>query len=176
MPNWQFEEIIENMPKYLKNLKACELTKRSKVRKLCEEKCSSNKGIYVFYENDCPLYVGRSDDLINRIQIHGRDSSLKSQAAFASNIAKGKVMADYKRNSPGLCKSKRQWRHDLDWELAKENSEFREKFMAEFKKAKKRVHKMQFRVVEVKDSVSQAIFEIYAHMALETPYNNFDNH
>ena len=32
---------------------------------------------------------------------------------------------------------------------------------------------MQFRVVEVADAIEQAVFEVYAALKLETPYNNF---
>jgi hypothetical protein len=35
---------------------------------------------------------------------------------------------------------------------------------------------MTVRVVEIQDPVEQAIFEVYAHIALKTPYNNFENH
>ena len=35
---------------------------------------------------------------------------------------------------------------------------------------------MGVRVVEIEDDIEQAIFEIYAHMELDTPYNTFENH
>ena len=101
------------------------------------------------------MYVGRSDNLLDRIRTHGNGGSRKSQAAFASNIAKGEIMedfmADYEKKYPDACKSDKEWRNALNWELAK-NSEFRRPFETEFKKAKKRVRKMGFRVVKIEDS------------------------
>ena len=85
-------------------------------------------------------------------------------------------MADYAKKYPDACKSDKEWRNALNWELAKNDSEFRRPFEAEFKKAKKRVRKMGFRVVKIEDSIDQAIFEIYAHKELDTPYNGFDVH
>ena len=41
------------------------------------------QGIYVFYEDNRPLYVGRSDDIRTRIQIHSRPSSSAASANFA---------------------------------------------------------------------------------------------
>jgi hypothetical protein len=47
-------------------------------------------GLYVFYEDNNPIYVGMSgkDRMRNRILEHGRPSSGHNKATFAFNIAK----------------------------------------------------------------------------------------
>jgi len=35
---------------------------------------------------------------------------------------------------------------------------------------------MSVRAVEIKDPIVQTLFEVYAHMALRTEFNDFDNH
>ena len=47
---------------------------------------------------------------------------------------------------------------------------------AAFDAAKARVRAMEFRYVEEADPIRQAVLEIYCAVALETPYNDFDNH
>ena len=49
-------------------------------------------------------------------------------------------------------------------------------FFAAFNEAKARIRLMDFRFVEENDSKKQCILEIYTAIALDTPYNNFDNH
>ena len=49
-------------------------------------------------------------------------------------------------------------------------------FKAAFDAAKARVREMDFRYVEEPDPVRQCVLEIYCAVALETPYNDFDNH
>jgi len=45
-----------------------------------------------------------------------------------------------------------------------------------FSATKERVRNMDVRYVEENDPATQAILEIYAAIALETRYNDFDNH
>ena len=47
-----------------------------------------------------------------------------------------------------------------------------------FDEAKRRVREMDIRVVEIHDPIEQTVFEIYAHLKLETPaeFNSFENH
>ena len=46
----------------------------------------------------------------------------------------------------------------------------------EFKELKERVRSMDVRAVEVQDSATQTVFEVYASLFLKTPYNKFDTH
>ena len=119
-----FGDVVERMAKYMGQLRNSELLKRGLVgkRDYLPEKLPT-AGIYVFYERCKALYVGRSDNLLDRIRTHGNGGSRKSQAAFASNIAKGEIiedfMADYEKKYPDACKSDKEWRNALNWELAK---------------------------------------------------------
>ena len=44
-----------------------------------------------------------------------------------------------------------------------------------FDKSKERVRRMCVRAVEIEHPVEQAVFELYAHVKLETPFNSFRN-
>ena len=46
----------------------------------------------------------------------------------------------------------------------------------EFERGKPRVISMDIRFVEETDTVRQALLEIYAALALETTFNDFDSH
>ncbi|GAH72024.1 unnamed protein product [marine sediment metagenome] len=45
-----------------------------------------------------------------------------------------------------------------------------------FPEAKNRVAQMKIRVIQIDDQVTQALFEIYAALALNVPYNDFSTH
>ena len=49
-------------------------------------------------------------------------------------------------------------------------------FREAFSKAKARVADMDVRFVEEGDPMRQALLEMYASVALQTPYNSFENH
>ena len=152
-----WDEIQNSLPKTLDKLK--------------NEGCSKidgidfNKGIYVFYENDEPIYVGRSNRIKNRLKEHSKDNSTHYSASFAfllsKYIAKEKNIALVNVDSKKLTRSELV-SHDL----------FKDIFAAQ----KQRVAKMKFKAIEMEDSNFQAVFEIYASMQLNTLYNKFDNH
>ena len=119
------------------------------------------KGIYVFYENGKPIYVGRSNRMKDRIQEHGRNSSKHGSATFAFNLALDEL---------GLSSG-----HDAK----NTRSEIQEDpaFHKTFDKQKERVRNMQVRVVEIEDQILQTVFEVYAVLELGTArYNRFENH
>jgi hypothetical protein len=118
------------------------------------------KGIYVFYENGKPIYVGRSNRLKGRILEHGRPSSTHNSAPFAFNIAK-----------------ERAKRAKIDTNKSRGALEKEGKFGEMFRQAKERVAKMQVRVLRLDDQVYQTIFEVYASLQLKTTrYNSFHTH
>lgn len=124
-------------------------------------KLISQKGIYLFSENKKPLYVGRSNDLRKRLQIHCRPSSAYNQATFAFLIARevtGNVKASYKQNNS----RKKLLENDT--------------FKKEFEQAKNRIREMEVRFIEESDPLRQALFEIYIAVELDTRYNKFENH
>jgi hypothetical protein len=49
-------------------------------------------------------------------------------------------------------------------------------FLKAFTRAKERVRRMDIRFVEENDPLRQALLEIYAAVALCTPYNDFETH
>ncbi|MCF7894410.1 MAG: hypothetical protein K9L84_05040 [Candidatus Omnitrophica bacterium] len=119
----------------------------------------SRKGVYVFYEDLKPTYVGRSQNIPNRVLNHGRPSSGHNSATFAFLLAKEKAQKF------GI--SLKQTRN-----LLERDPDFREFYL----EAKKRVAKMKIKAVEIKDHEIQAIFGIYASKKFKTKYNDFATH
>ena len=151
--NNDFKRIIEQMPVLMERLMNTELQPWGKLGKLPES------GIYAFYENGEPLYVGRSNRMRDRLKEHGRQGSPNNSAPFAFNIAK----QDAERTGIDIARTRTDLEHD-------------NKFNKLFRLAKKRVSQMSIRVVEVDDPILQTIFEVYAAMELKTPFNDFDTH
>ena len=118
------------------------------------------RGIYAFYENEMPLYVGRSNRIRRRIQQHGRPSSGHNSATFAFRLA--------------LEAAKGQ-RFDLTG-MQRSQLETNLRFKGLYDAAKSRVAAMGVRVIQIDDPVEQTIFEVYAALTLATPYNEFENH
>ena len=176
MLNNRFAGIQNRMPEYLNQLENCEPTGRNGVTALCRERCPTNRGIYVFYENGYAMYVGRSDNLNNRILEHGRPSSDKDVAACASNIARKFTTVRFKTNRPKFRSMPENELQKRIQKALRDDRNLKRIFNDHFERAKECVSKMQVRVVEIKDPIEQAIFEIYAHVELETPYNDFRNH
>ena len=120
------------------------------------------RGVYLFSENGRHLYVGRTNDVRGRYGRHCLPGAHHGMAAFAFRLAReatGQLKATY-RAGEGSRKA-----------LAVEPT-----FKAAFDAAKARVRAMEFRYVEEADPIRQAVLEIYCAVALETPYNDFDNH
>ena len=117
-------------------------------------------GIYLFSEGDRHLYAGRTNNLKSRIQTHRRAGSKRNQAAFAYALAKAEL---------GVAAVPYTKRHP-------EHPENLNGFEAAFCRAKDRVRSMRVRVVREDDPIGQALLEIYVHLRLATPFNNFDNH
>ena len=170
-------EIIDKMPNYLWELERCPAIKKGSDNTF-HPKLLTDIGVYVFYEDEKPIYVGRSDGMKDRLHQHGRPGSDHYSASFAFNIAKQECLKDTLTElnvSPSeesheryleLCnRSRKKWAEDPEFEIR-------------FKRARERVRNMSIRVVEIEDPIEQAIFEIYAHMKLGTPkeFNTFKNH
>lgn len=120
-----------------------------------------SRGVYLFSEMERHLYVGRSNRLRARICNHGRQSATHRQAAFAFRLAReasGMLKATYKPAGS---------RQQLMTDTA---------FAATFVIQKARIARMQVRFLEEPDPVRQCLLEIYVAQALQTPYNDFDNH
>ena len=118
------------------------------------------RGIYVFYEKEQPIYVGRSNRLRQRLLEHGRPSSRHNSATFAFNLAM-EAATEGGNTIPDATRTE---------------IENIPRFSSFYIQAKGRVAAMKVRVVEVTDPIEQTIFEVYAALALGTVYNDFDTH
>ena len=109
-----------------------------------------------FYERGRPQYVGRSGRLRQRLLEHGGESSSHYNASFAFLLAREKALEQA-----------------IDATRARGTLQQCPLFGPLFLAAKKRVALMEIRYVAITDEVEQALFEIYAALALKTPYNHF---
>ncbi|MCD4810312.1 MAG: GIY-YIG nuclease family protein [Methanosarcinales archaeon] len=151
--NAKFEEMINQFSDLMQQLVDYPLRQRNSLGDI------PKKGIYVFYENNKPIYVGRSNRMKDRIQEHGRKSSYHNSATFAFILAKeiaNEQAIDIKKNRDAL----------------ESDSTFGNIFL----KQKERVSRMNVRVIEINDPITQTIFEVYVSMELNTEYNDFDTH
>ena len=151
----KWSECTQRMPILLDKLRRKPLLNRTKLHDI------PRSGIYVFYERNKPLYVGRSNRLKERIQEHGRPSSDHYSATLAFRIADAAMGRGKK--IPGNVATRGEKEKAPGFDIA-------------FFKAKKRVAEMKIRVIEIKDQIEQALFEIYAHLDLKTKYNDFGTH
>ena len=153
-----FDEIVAQLGPLLEELQSGPAYQGLTLRKL------PKKGVYVFYEDGKPLYVGRvgsnsKQTIRQRIRQHTIPSSGHNQATFAFRLLQ----------------------EDLGLPVGHESEitrpELADKYEAKFREQKQRVSNMEVRAVEVTDSVVQAVFEIYAALTLGTTrYNRFDTH
>jgi hypothetical protein len=151
--NDEFKRIIDQLPIMFERLVTSSIKHWNDLGRL------PKKGIYVFYENGNPIYVGRTNRMKDRIKEHGRPSSTHNSAPFAFNLAKKAAI------EKGLDLNKS--RVDLE-----KDSTFAKLFF----EAKDRVSKMSVRVIEIDDPIIQTIFEVYASMELKTEFNDFNTH
>lgn len=117
-------------------------------------------GIYVFYDNGTPMFVGRTNSMKDRIMTQGRPGSNHNAAPFAF------LMARKDAEEKGIDVIGRT-RSELERDPI---------FNDLFTQSKNRVSKMSIRLVSVEDQIKQAIFQVYASIELNTPYNDFKTH
>jgi len=151
--NAKFDEMIDQLPLLLDQLIKSPSKNRNSLGALPQ------KGIYVFYENECPIYVGRSNRIKERLLEHIRPSSTHTSATFAFNLAKKAAIEKEMdvNNIPRVHLEK-----DSD-------------FSSLFSEAKEKVSRMSIKVIEIDDPIIQTIFEVYVFVKFNT-FNEFDNH
>jgi predicted GIY-YIG superfamily endonuclease len=150
----KFSKYIQMMPRLLNELKGKPLLNRNELHDILRS------GVYVFYRENKPLYVGRSNRLKERIQEHGRPSSDHYSATLAFTIAKERM--NFNKNELRVAT-----RNQLEKAPG---------FAKVFFLAKKQVAEMQVKVIEIEDQIAQTLFEIYAALTLNTKYNDFSTH
>lgn len=119
-------------------------------------------GVYLFSEGGFHLYVGRSNRLRERYFLHCRSGSRQNQASFAYKLSReaiGITSASYKFDN-----------------LTRVGLSARSDFIEKFEEAKARIRIMEYRFVEERDQIRQALLESYCAIVLDTPYNDFDTH
>lgn len=148
----KFDEMIDKLPNLLEQLKNSPSKNRDTLGTL------PKKGIYVFYENEYPIYVGRSNRIKERLQEHSRPSSTHTSATFAFNLAKEAAIEK-----------------GIDVSKARVHLEKDSAFSNLYTEAKERVSKMTIKVIEINDPIIQTIFEVYVSVQFNT-FNDFDTH
>jgi len=150
----EWDDLVKRMPVLLEELTSQPL------RPWNDRGVLPEKGVYVFYEDEKPMYVGRTNNMSSRLNRHGNPSSGHNSATFAFNIAKREAI-----------------KRGMNVQMSRSQLEGVPAFSELYLKAKSRVSKMPVRVIEIGDPILQTLFEVYAAMCLNTrEYNDFDTH
>jgi len=150
----EWDDLIKRMPILLKELMSQPL------RPWNDRGLLPKRGIYVFHEDEKPMYVGRTNSMSDRLNRHGNPSSGHTSATFAFNIAKREAI-----------------KQGMNVQLTRSQLEVEPAFSKLYSEAKARVSKMPVRVIEINHPIVQTLFEVYAVMFLDTrEYNDFDTH
>ena len=148
---------------FKKHFEELEKSSLIKLNELKEGQLPKTGGIYVFYEGmEKPIYVGRTKNIRQRIQLHTRDSSKNESATFTFNLAK----MEYKILFPDKKKTTRK--------LLMNEIEF----IPIFKLQKDRVKKMYLKYIKEEHDILQTMLEPYFAIKLKTypNYNTFETH
>ena len=114
------------------------------------------RGVYAFYENGLAIYVGRSNRMRERVREHGAESSRHESATFAYKL----MLEDVGEQGGHSSKFSRK--------------ELQDKHREVYTRQRERIRGMEIRAVGIEDQRLQAVFEIYAVLALGTTnYNSF---
>lgn len=152
--NKTFSDIIDLLPELQEQLVNFSQRHRENLGRI------PKSGIYVFYENGTPMFVGRTNSMKDRIMTQGRQGSNHNSAPLAF------LMARKAAEEKGIDVTGRT-RGNLE-----KDPIFKDLFI----QSKKRVSEMLIRLVPVEDQVTQAIFQVYASMELNTQFNDFKTH
>jgi hypothetical protein len=152
----RFEELVDSLAVSFGTLIGMEPLKYAKLPKYLP-----TRALYLYSEGPKHLYVGRTNNLKQRLSNHCRPSSTHHSATFAFRIARkdtGRIRATYAKAGSRT-------------ELIADP-----KFHAAFVEAKRRIAQMDIRFVEEPDPIRQTLLEVYVAVVLNTPYNDFENH
>ena len=148
--NVEVQAIIDQMEPLLTRLRCCDPLTWDNLRSLPQQ------GVYVFYENDKPIYAGRSRRIRQRIREHGGESSRHESATFAFKLFR-EALGEPEGHSSKYTRRQLQ-----------------DQYPEEYASQRQRVRSMRIRAVEINDPLVQTVFEIYAIIALDTThYNKF---
>ena len=113
------------------------------------------KGLYIFYKDDSPFYVGISQKVIGRLLQHVKGTNHHS-ASFAYKIGK----ANYLKANPNLRNVARKGVN----------------FSDHVQPAQGWLMQQKVAIIPIEDSTERYLFEVYCAMKLRTPYNDFETH
>jgi hypothetical protein len=116
-------------------------------------------GVYLFAEGPRVMHVGRTRNLQARRRDQTSPSGNRFVATFAFRLARH-----------GAAEA-----HD-DLPVARAQLAADERFARCFAEAKARVQAMDFRCVVIEQDAPQAMFEVFASIALGAPYNLWTTH
>jgi hypothetical protein len=158
-------KVEAKLPGYLEALLDSEVFGRGPGR----EPPPREHGVYLFTEAGRHLYVGRCglteraakkgrghSNFRTRLAGHTRPSSAHNQATFAWRLAVEAVEGQFE----GLPTTRAELQLDS-------------RFRREFVRQKERVAAMEFQVATIADNFESYIFEPYAALMLDTPYNSW---
>ncbi|HAD87363.1 MAG TPA: hypothetical protein DCG48_08380 [Rhodospirillaceae bacterium] len=151
--NPEFQSYVEQVPGLYAELMRSAAFMEKGVRD--QEKKS---GIYVFFEEGKAVHVGRTRNLRQRLRSHHTFSHNAASFAFKRARRELGVVTTYKPEGS---------RADLMR---------RDDFATEFRRQIDRVRQMEARFLEIKDPILQYLVELYAHLELRLPLDEFDTH
>jgi hypothetical protein len=115
-------------------------------------------GVYLFSENDVPLYAGRTKRKISvRIRSHFNTAPDCPFAWLLARQATGRFRTYQKEGS-------------------RTNLLSQPDFYSAYLEAKRRIRRMHVRYVGEADPLRQTLLEIYTAVAADAKYNDFDTH
>lgn len=161
----EWTKVETKLPGYLEVLLASEVFGRGPGR----NPAPREHGVYLFTGAGRHLYVGRCglteraakrgrghSNFRTRLAGHTRPSSAHNQATFAWRLAVEAVEGQFE----GLPTTRAELQLDS-------------RFRREFVRQKERVAAMDFRVAKIVDNFESYVFEPYAALMLDTPYNSW---
>jgi len=152
-----FADHIALLPTLLADLETCATATRTELAKRIPK---NTPGIYIFYHNNEPVYVGRTRNLRRRLSEHGRKSSSHYSASFA--FLRARHAAEKEGHSANLV--------GLSRATLSTHKVFKPLFVTE----KSVVAGMTVRWVVIENAVTQALLEVYAALKFKTPFNSFE--
>ena len=148
----KFSEILQSARRHLDEIKAIPAISFS----IAKAKLPTGPGIYVLYEGDQPIYVGRARDLRKRIRQHVNGTLSGSTFAFLLARNETKRQATYRPSGSRT-------------DLLKNDTEFK----SAFDQAIKKILQMTVKFVEIEDDNLQYFFEFLCALEFETKHNKF---
>ena len=118
-----------------------------------------DRGVYVFYQGRKAFYVGRSNQIHERVRTHGRNGASQEQASFAFRLLE------------------KEFNLQVGHGASRNRAQIANEYAEAFREQKLRVRNMQVQAVEILDDAVAYFFEAYAIIALgTTEYNKFEPH